>query len=241
MYEELEQVARALEKKLPRAVVVTGAGRDSFSAGFDVNPDNPMVGGLIKAVETGDRPPIEKVIQTIRRTVDRFVQLPVPLIAAINGDAYGGGAEFAVRCDMRVMAADAVICFAEVKLGLMPDWGGTATLARLVGSAKAADMILSARRVNAEEALAMGLVNHICDAGKALETAMDIAGKIAANGPQAVRHALEVIRSAHNMPLSESLELESKNAVALIATGECVHGISAFLSKQPAEFPDPED
>jgi len=89
------------------------------------------------------------------------VALPVPIIAAINGLAFGGGAELAVRCDMRVMDPGAVICFSEVRLGLMPDWGGGVALSRLLGRSLAADHILTARRVNADEALDMGLVNQV--------------------------------------------------------------------------------
>ncbi len=116
MWESLEQVTSKLKEKLPRVVVVTGAGEVAFSAGFDVNPENPQVGNLVQAVQAHDREPVKELIKNIRRWTDGFFSLPVPIIAAINGLAYGGGAEFSMRCDMRVADPKAVICFSEARL-----------------------------------------------------------------------------------------------------------------------------
>ena len=240
MWNEFDGVITQLKQKIPRVVILTGAGDGSFSAGFDVNMDNPQVSGLIEVVETHDRAPVEKLIQRIRSVIDRLFAVPVPIIAALNGSAYGGGAELAVRCDMRVMDPEAVICFSEVRLGLMPDWGGAAALPRLIGPARAAEMILTARKVTAEEALSCGLVNRISLPGKALAESIDLARMIADNGPRAVRSALEVIRSTSNPSLDNALALEMDKAISLIATGECFYGISAFLSKEKPEFPDSE-
>jgi len=226
-----------LRENLPRVIVLTGAGDKAFSAGFDVNIDNPQISNLVEAVQKHDRPPVEKLIRHIRTAIDGLVCLPVPVIAAINGKAYGGG-ELAVRCDLRVMDPDAVISFSEVHLGLMPDWGGAATLARLIGPARAADMILTAREVKAREALALGLINRVSSPAKVLEESVELAETIAGKGPRAVRSALEVIRSACGMSLQEALELETEKAIALITSGECYHGISAFLSKEKPRFPD---
>src|SRR4030042_155149 len=168
MWASLEQAVARLKKKLPRAVVITGAGDKAFSAGFDVSPDNPQVADLVEAVQKHNRRPVEALVRYIRETVDSLVCLPVPMIAAINGLAYGGGAELAARCDMRVMDPGAVICFSETRLGLMPDWGGGVALTRLLGRSKAADLILTARRVDAVEAFRIGLVNRISRPGRAL-------------------------------------------------------------------------
>lgn len=238
MFNALEEVAEKLSERLPAAVVLTGGGDEAFSAGFDINPENPQVSGLIEAVNKNDVGPCEILMRRIKEVVDGFVFLPVPIICAINGIAYGGGAELAVRCDMRVMDPESVICFSEVKLGLMPDWGGGPSMTRLVGPAIAAELILTARKVGAEEALRIGIANRISKRGKALEEALDIAEAISRNGPRAVRSALEVIRKSPGLPLEEALELETKVAAALTATGECVYGISAFLSKVEPEFPD---
>lgn len=244
MFVALEDAAQALSRApRPRAVVITGAGSDAFCAGFDVNPDNPMVAEMARAMEGREKEPIARSIAVLRAAVDRFVALPVPIIAAINGKAFGGGAELAVRCDMRVMDPAAEICFSEVRLGLMPDWGGGATLTHLIGSAAAADLILTARRVEAEEALRLGLVNRISAPGKALEEAIEMAEAIVRNGPHAVRSALTVIRAGRNLSLQATLDLEQQAAVDLIASGECLHGIGAFLTGQTPIFPDlsPED
>jgi enoyl-CoA hydratase len=237
MFLELARVVNELKEKLPRAVVITGV-ENAFCAGFDVNPDNPWVAELIAAVETSASKPAEGLIRDLRAVSDEFASLPVPLIAAVNGLAYGGGAELAVRCDLRIMAPDAVICFSEVRLGLMPDWGGGATLAHLIGASRAADLILTARKVGADEAVALGLANRISRSGKCLEDALALAEAISKNGPRAVRSALSVIRQSRDMTLQQNLALEADLAVKLIVSGECFHGVAAFLEKREPDFPD---
>ena len=238
MFSDLEQAAAALAAESPRAVVITGAGERAFSAGFDVHPDNAMVAALGTAIEAQDRSTVAQAIRGMRRAVDRFVDLPIPIVAAINGKAFGGGAELAVRCDLRVMDPAAVMCFSEVRLGLMPDWGGGATLAGLVGPARAADLILTARELAAAEALDLGVVNRISAPGQALAAALDLAEAIAANGPRAVRSALAVIRRSRGQPLAAALDEEEKRAVELILSGECLHGIGAHLSRKAPVFPN---
>ncbi len=238
MWDDLDRVTSELGQKPPRAIVITGAGDKAFCAGFDVNPDNPQVERLVTAVQTHDRAPVEALLRRIRPAVDRLVFMPVPVIAAVNGIAFGGGAELALRCDMRVADPGAVISFSETRLGLMPDWGGGVALARLAGRSRAADLVLTARRVEAGEALRLGIVDRISAAGASLEEAVEIAEAISHNGPRAVRHALKVIRGAADMPLDEALEMETEEAVELTASGECYHGITAFLSKKEPEFPD---
>jgi enoyl-CoA hydratase/carnithine racemase len=238
MFDMLENIALQLRNSLPRAIIITGSGDRSFSAGFDVQPDNPMVKRIIDAVSAKDHTPAEQTIAHIRRAVDAFVSLPVPIIAAVNGNAYGGGAELAVRCDLRVMSREAVFCFSEAKLGLMTDWGGGATLAKLVGASKAIDLLLTARKVSADEALEIGLVNRVVEKDSVLHEAIAIAGQIAENGPNAVRHMLALMRRSRNISLDESLDEEAKRAVSLIVSGECFHGVSAFLERKKPKFPD---
>ena len=237
MFEALERVTRELKEHLPRAIVITGGGDKAFCAGFDIHPDNPLVSGLIDAVEKKNQASAHKLIHDIRKIVDGFVSLPVPIIAAINGLAYGGGAELAVRCDLRVMDPNAVICFSEVRLGLMPDWGGGAALARLIGASRAADVILTARQIQAGEAINFGLVNRICQSN-CLEEAVALADMIAANSPRAVSYTLALIRQSRNLTLNQTLDLEAEKAVSLIGSGEYFYGVSAFLEKRKPEFPD---
>ncbi len=239
MWQKLGAVAEQLAAELPRAVVLTGAG-GAFCAGMDVNPDNPHVSGIIQAVQGRERGPVEAMLRELHDVLDRLFGLPVPIIAAVEGLAYGGGAELCARCDLRVAAKDAVFCFSEVKLGLMPDWGGGASLARLVGPGRAAHLVLTARKVGTEEALGLGLVNEVVPAGGARAAGEALAAQIAANGPRAVRAALRVVRSAGDGTLADAVAHELDLAVDLIASGECVHGITAFMTRTPPTFPDPE-
>jgi len=239
MWDCLDNVVRELTASLPRVIVLTGAGEKAFCTGFDVNPENPLLKPLLAAMERHDKGPAYDLIRRIRTSTDRLVTLPVPIIAAINGLAYGGGAEIASRCDLRVMDQNAVICFSEVRLGLMPDHGGVVGLTHLVGASRASDLILTARKVDAREAFQLGLTNRISPPGKALEEALALALTIAENGPRAVRHALSVIRRTGDLTTQEALELETQEAVSLIASGESIHGVSAFLMRQKPEFPEP--
>ena len=239
MWDCLDQVTAELAASLPRVIILTGAGDKAFCAGFDVNPENPLLKPLLAAMEGHDKGPAYDLVRRIRTSVDHLVTLPVPIIAAINGLAYGGGAEIASRCDLRVMDPGAVICFSEVRLGLMPDQGGVVGLTRLVGASRAADLILTARKVGAQEAFQLGLTNRISAPGKALEEALSLALSISENGPRAVRHALSVIRRTGDLTTEEALDLETREAVTLIASGESIHGVSAFLTRQKPEFPEP--
>ena len=241
MWDCFDKVVAELKSSLPRVIVLNGAGDKAFCAGFDLNPENPLLKPLLAAMESHDKGPAYELIRRVRTSTDSLVSLPIPIIAAINGLAYGGGAEIAARCDLRVMDPKAVICFSEVRLGLMPDHGGVVGLTRLVGASRAADLILTARKVSAEEALQLGLTNRISAPGKALEEALSLALSIAENGPRAVRHALSVIRKTGDLTNQEALELETEEAVTLIASGESIHGVAAFLARQKPEFPDPSE
>ena len=238
MFSSLENVTDELKHDLPRAIIITGAGDKAFSAGFDVNPENPSVADCLEALDSNDIEPARKLVSRVRKAVDGFISLPVPIIAAINGLAYGGGMELATRCDLRVMDQTAQLCFSEVRLGLMPDWGGGPYLTKLVGSALASDLILTARTINADEALRIGLVNRVSDKGQSVNDAFSLAEQIAQNGPRAVRSALTVIRQSQGVSLEKALELEAETAAELIASGECLHGIVAFMEKKKPEFPD---
>jgi enoyl-CoA hydratase/carnithine racemase len=238
MFTALEQVTDDLKHNLPRVIVITGDGDEAFCSGFDVNPENPLVADFLEVLGKNDIEPARRLVNRVRKAVDGFVSLPVPIIAAINGLAYGGGMELATRCDLRVMDRTAHLCFSEVRLGLMPDWGGGPYLTRLVGSAIASDLILTARTVNAAEALQIGLVNRVSEKGRSVDDAFNLAEQIAQNGPKAIRHALAVIRQSRDLPLEKALELEAEMAAELIVSGECIHGITAFMEKKKPEFPD---
>jgi len=240
LWRGLDTAVAELEVDLPRAVVLTGAG-GAFCAGMDVSPENPLSATMMAGMQNKDREPIAKTLAELRRIVDRLVRLPVPLIAAINGLAYGGGAEIATRLDLRVADPDATLCFSEVRLGLMPDLGGGVALTRLVGPATASDLVLTARRVGSDEALRLGLVNRISRPGNVLAEAVELADAIAKNGPRAVRSALEVIRRTPELSDQDALGLELERATSLVLSAECVHGVTALFSRTDPEFPDVQD
>jgi len=238
MWDSFDLALDEVEAAHARAVIITGAGDKAFCAGMDVNPTNPLIAGVIEAVQTHDTGPVTTMLERLLRTLRRFAALKAPTIAALNGLAFGGGAELAVQADLRVMDPSAVVCFSEVRLGLMPDLGGGVALTRLLGPSRAADLILTGRKVGAVEALSLGLVNRVSAPGQVMDEAMTLAEAIAANGPGAVRSALEVIRATPQSKGGEAMAMEFERAVALIASGECVHGIGAFLSRTSPMFPD---
>ncbi|HXM80156.1 MAG TPA: enoyl-CoA hydratase-related protein, partial [Thermoanaerobaculia bacterium] len=162
---------------------------------------------------------------------------PVPSIAGINGFAYGGGLELAMACTLRVASENARMGLPETSLGILPGYGGTQRLARLVGRAKASELVLTASKgLTAAEAERIGLVNRVVAAGQALAGAIEMAKAIAANGPAACRYALEAIRSGIEMPASEGRLFEATLFGLCAATADMKEGMTAFLEKRPAKF-----
>jgi enoyl-CoA hydratase/carnithine racemase len=229
-----------LEASPPRAVVVTGSS-EAFCTGLDLNPgSNPSVGRLLRAVQARDRDAVEGIIAPIRALVDRLVGLPAPVIAAVNGPAFGAGAEIAVRCDLRVLDATATLCLIGARMGLATLLGGGSALVRLIGPARAADLLLSGRKVSVMEAFSLGLANRMSEPGKALDAALQTARSIARNGPRAVRAALRVLRSSPGLSLAAALDLEHAAAVELILSGEFLVGMSAAMAHTEPDFSDVE-
>ena len=209
-----------------RCLIVTGAGEKAFIAGADI-------GELAKLT------PIEGREHARRgqAVLDAIEGLPIPSIAAINGFAYGGGLELALACSMRVASENAKMGLPETSLGILPGYGGTQRLARLVGKAKAYELILTAEKgITAAEAERIGLVNRVVPAGSAHAAAVEIAKKIAAVGPTACRFAMEAIRRGVEMPLAEGLNFEATLFGLCAATEDMKEGMTAFLEKRPARF-----
>ncbi len=209
-----------------RCVVVTGAGEKAFIAGADIG-------------ELSKLSPLEGREHARRgqATLDRISALPVPTIAAINGFAYGGGLELAMACTLRVASENARMGLPETSLGILPGYGGTQRLARIVGPARALELVLTAEKgLTAAEAERIGLVNRVFPAGQALEGALGIARKIAANGPVACRYAMEAILRGLEMSLSEGQLFEATLFGLCAATADMKEGMTAFLEKRPAKF-----
>jgi enoyl-CoA hydratase len=209
-----------------RCLIVTGAGEKSFIAGADI-------------AELARLSPLEGREHARRGQAifDRLSDLPVPSIAAINGFAYGGGLELAMACTLRVASENARMGLPETSLGILPGYGGTQRLARLVGRARALELVLTAEKgLTAAEAERIGLINRVVPAGQALSAALEIARKIGANGPVACRYAMEAIRRGLDMPLAEGQLLEATLFGLCAATADTKEGMNAFLEKRPARF-----
>jgi enoyl-CoA hydratase len=209
-----------------RCVVITGGGDKAFIAGADI-------GELARLSPIEGREHARKG----QALLDRLSSLPVPTIAAINGFAYGGGLELAMACTLRVASENARMGLPETSLGILPGYGGTQRLARLVGRARAFELVLTAEKgLTAQEAEGIGLVNKVVPAGQALAGALELAKKIAANGPVACRYAMEAIRRGLEMPLSEGQLLEATLFGLCAATEDMKEGMAAFLERRPARF-----
>jgi enoyl-CoA hydratase len=209
-----------------RCLIITGAGEKAFIAGADIKE-------LARLTPLAGRDQARRG----QAVLDRLENLPIPSIAAINGYAYGGGLELALACTMRVASENAKMGLPETSLGILPGYGGTQRLARLLGKAKAAELILTAEKgLTAAEAGRLGLVNRVVAAGQALAAAMDLARAIAKNGPIACRYALEAIRRGIEMPLPEALSYEATLFGLCASTEDMKEGMNAFLEKRPARF-----
>lgn len=209
-----------------RCVIVTGAGEKAFIAGADI-------GELAKLTPVEGREHARRG----QAVIGRLDRLPVPTIAAINGYAYGGGLELAMACSLRVASENAKMGLPETSLGILPGYGGTQRLARLVGPSRAMDLVLTAEKgLTAAEAHRIGLVNRVVPAGQSLAAAKELARRIAANGPAACRYAMEAIRRGMEMPTEEGLVLEATLFGLCAATEDMKEGMAAFLEKRPARF-----
>lgn len=227
MLEALDRCLADLER-LPglRCVILSGQGR-AFVAGGDL------------AEYDGLTPEIFREFVALAHGVFRRLELlPVPVIAAINGFAIGGGMELALACDIRLMAREARIVFPETLLGLMPSYGGTARLGKLLSPGDAKYLSFSGRPIGAERALAMGLVQEVCAAEELLPAAEALASDIAARSPAAIRALKGALRACLPLPLDEALALEREAAVRVVAQGDVAEGVAAFSEKRAPVFPD---
>jgi len=223
---ELEAFALAfLDDPAQRALVITGAGEKSFVAGAD-----------IKELAALDAASAEAASRFGQRVFDRLERSPKPVIAAVNGYALGGGCELALACHVRLAGENAVFGLPEVTLGIIPGYGGTQRLQRLVGLGRALEITLSARRVKADEALAIGLANRVVPPAQLLDEAVQLATTITRNGPLAVAAALEASLSGSGLRIEDGQRLESARFGLLAATEDMHEGMKAFLEKRPAQF-----
>jgi enoyl-CoA hydratase len=208
-----------------RAVILTGAGRRAFSAGTDISELAGM--GAEEARRAAGRG---------QAVCDLIERCPVPVIAAVNGVAAGGGCELALACHLRVASTDARFSLPEIKLGIIPGYGGTQRLARATGSGRALEMMLTGAEVAADEALRLGLVNRVVAPEQLLAAAETLAGQIANLAPLAIRACLEAVTRGLALPLEEGLKLEAELFSGLFSTEDAREGTRAFLEKRPPMF-----
>ena len=207
-----------------KAVILTGGGEKAFVAGADIAELAKMTPITGKA--TAERG------QAVFARIERF---PKPVIAAINGFALGGGCELALACHIRLASEKAQIGLPEVTLGIIPGYGGTQRMARLLGKGKALELILTGDRIPAAEAERIGLVNKVVAPEELMNVAMEMAKKIASRGPLAVRAAIEAVMSGSEMPIEEGFFLEATLFGLLASTEDMKEGMGAFLEKRAAD------
>lgn len=208
-----------------RCVVITGAGDKVFCAGADLKER----ASLSDEQWRSQHEVFERMFREVR-------DCPIPVIAAVNGAAYAGGLELILLCDFAYASRTAKFALTEVSLGIMPGGGGTQTLPRVVGERRAKELILAARPFSADEALAWGVVNKLCEAGKVLEDALEAAGRIASHAPLSVRQAKDAIRRGLQMDLPSAMELEIEAYNRLVGTEDRREGLRAFSEKRKPKF-----
>jgi enoyl-CoA hydratase/carnithine racemase len=207
-----------------RAVIVTGSPH--FAAGADISE-------FKAAMESGGE---DALASRLSEVVRHLELLPKPVIAAIRGYALGGGLELAMGCDFRFLAEDATVGQPEIKLGIIPGAGGTVRLIRLVGPAKARDMIYSGRFVSAAEALDIGLADKVVPGGDLAAAAIEYAGTLAAGATVAIGAAKRSINEGWGLAVDEALALETSAFNESFGTGDAAEGVAAFLEKREPGF-----
>lgn len=223
---QLDDAFRALAADdAVHALVLTGAGEKAFVAGADIG-------------ELAQMDPIGGV-RTSRQGQDAFrflERMPKPVIGAINGFALGGGLELALACHVRLASENAKFGLPEVRLGIIPGYGGTVRLPRLVGKGRALELILTGEMIDAQEAYRIGLVNRVTPQAELLGAARELAAKIAANGPVALALALEAVEHGLTTTAEEAQRFESNLFGLLASTADMREGMGAFLEKRKAKF-----
>ena len=226
MLRRLTEIFRSTANdKTLRAIVITGAGDKAFSAGTDLAE-------LVDVPAEGAR----HVAEGGQQLCNDVENCPIPVIAAVNGIAAGAGCELALASHLRIASPNASFSLPEIKLGILPGYGGTQRLAREVGHGRALEIMLTARTVLSEEALRIGLVNRIAPASDLLPEAVDLAHEIATMAPLAIRACLQAVTKGTNLSLPEGLALEADLFASLFETQDMREGTRAFLEKRKPVF-----
>ncbi len=208
-----------------RVLIITGDGEKSFVAGADISE--------MAHLDEAQGYDFGKYGAMVFKKIE---DLPIPVIAAVNGFALGGGCELAMACDIRIASDNALFGQPEVKLGILPGFSGSVRLPRLVGQGMAKEIIYTGRNLKADEALRIGLINRITTIEELMPTCIKTAQQIAANAPIAVAHAKQSINQNQDLNIAAAIELENKLFGKCFATADQKEGMAAFLEKRKAEF-----
>lgn len=226
MLENLREVfERIAQDENLRCVILTGAGDKAFCAGTDISE-------LAMLNEEEARQASERG----QRVCDAIENCPVPVIAAINGIAAGGGFELALACHLRVASQEAEFSLPETKLGLIPAYGGTQRSSRIIGEGRVNEIMIANKKIEANEALKIGLVNRVVPSSDVLKESTSLANEISKLAPLAVRACLQAVIKGFDLPLQEGLKLEAKLFSELFSTEDMREGTSAFLEKRQPNF-----
>lgn len=228
-YETLSELQGSVEKLRTNpevhVVIFTGSGEKAFSVGAD-----------LKERKTLSDVEVRRNLYKIGEVFSLIDQLPQPTIAAINGFAFGGGMELALSCDFRIAVSSAKMGLTETSLAIIPGAGGTQRLPRLIGQAKALELILTAKRLSAEEALNYGLVTKVVNAENLFNTCFELAEQMLANGPLALQQAKFAVKQGMNVDLQTGLQIERKAYEVIIPTEDRIEALQAFSEKRKPEF-----
>ena len=222
--DELDKTLDAVDQEAIRCLILTGAGEKSCVAGADI--------GEMSTLTKAEGEAFGKKGNEVFRKLETF---PIPVIAAINGFALGGGCEISMSCDIRICSENAVFGQPEVGLGITPGFGGTQRLARIVGTGKAKEMIYGARNIKAEEAYRIGLVNNVYPAEELMPAAKKLASTIARNAPIAVRNCKRAINEGIQVDMDQAIVIEEKLFGSCFETCDQKEGMNAFLEKRKVD------
>ena len=222
--EELDKTLDAVDLQTVRCLILTGAGEKSVVAGADI--------GEMSTLTKAEGEAFGKKGNDVFRKLETF---PIPVIAAVNGFALGGGCEISMSCDIRICSENAVFGQPEVGLGITPGFGGTQRLARIVGTGKAKEMIYGARNIKAEEAYRIGLVNNVYPLEELMPAAKKLAATIARNAPIAVRNCKRAINEGLQVDMDQAVVIEEKLFGNCFETYDQKEGMAAFLEKRKVE------
>ena len=224
---DLNAALDAVDVNAVRALIITGAGKKSFVAGADI--------GEMSTLTPEEGEAFGKKGNDVFRKIETF---PIPVIAAVNGFALGGGNEICMSCDIRICSDNAIFGQPEAGLGITPGFGGTQRLARLVGMGRAKELIFTCDNINAEEAYRIGLVNKVVAKEELMSTAKDMAKKIISKGSYAVSIAKAAINNGYDMDIQNAVEMEANLFGITCSTHDKKEGMTAFLERRAADLTD---